>query len=203
MKLGPIHAAWFFYRGEESYAIPFTQDSSKFFFDQYGNNLARQFIKIPLRFSVISSRFTYNRFHPILNVWRPHQGIDYSAPVGTPVLAAGDGIITETSYYSDAGRFIKIRHDSIHSSGYLHLSRYEPGINKGVEVKKGDIIGYVGSTGLSTGPHLDYRFWINNVLVDPLKINPPPLEPVKKHNMHRFDSIKNVWMNKLDSIGVL
>ncbi|MCK4749761.1 MAG: peptidoglycan DD-metalloendopeptidase family protein [Bacteroidales bacterium] len=188
--LGKIHGAVFHHAQNEFYAIPFVQDSIESFFDQEGQSLRKAFLKAPLRFSRISSRYSYSRLHPILKIRRPHLGVDYAAPVGTPVHAIGDGRINKTGYTKGNGKWIKIQHNSVYATAYLHLSRYGKGIKQGAYVKQGDIIGYVGSTGLSTGPHLDFRFYKNGNAVDPLKVEAPPVEPVHEDNISAYDSVK-------------
>jgi len=192
-----IKAAWFRHMGREFYAIPFEQDSVLSFFDQDGNSLRRTFLKAPLRYSRISSGFSHSRMHPVLRVRRPHQGVDYAAPVGTPVYTIGDGRVIETSYSAGAGRMVRIRHNSVYTSAYLHLRNFEPGIKPDVWVRQGDVIGYVGSTGMSTGPHLDFRVWRNGHPVDPLRIESPPVEPIKQENIEAFNRIKEMWMERL------
>lgn len=194
-----IYAAFFRHAGRDFYAIPFTQDSLESFYDVDGNSLRKAFLKAPLRFRRISSRFSHSRFHPILKIRRPHHGVDYAASVGTPVHAIGDGKVIKLDYNDGAGRMIKIRHNSVYSTAYLHLSRYGKGIHNGAYVKQGDIIGYVGSSGLSTGPHLDFRFYKNGSPVDPLKVEAPPVEPVKEENRQAFDSVKTVVLERLNA----
>lgn len=207
--LGKIQGAVFYHAGEEFYAVPFIQDSVESFFDQEGNSLRKAFLKAPLRFSRISSRYSNSRMHPVLKIRRPHLGVDYAAPIGTPVLAVGDGKIVKSGYTKGNGNWIKIQHNSVYATAYLHLSRYGKGIHNGVYVKQGDVIGYVGSTGLSTGPHLDFRFYKNGYPVDPLKVKAPPVEPVKEENRIRYDSLLNIAMEQLqripmpDSSGVI
>jgi murein DD-endopeptidase MepM/ murein hydrolase activator NlpD len=184
--IGKIHGAWFRHMGTDFWAIPFVQDSMESYFDEKGQSLRKAFLKAPLRFSRISSRFSNSRMHPILKVRRPHQGVDYAAPVGTQVYSIGDGVVVQTGNQGASGNMIKIRHNSVYSTAYLHLRGYAPGIHTGVYVRQGDIIGYVGSTGLSTGPHLDFRFYRNNQPVDPLKVEAPPVEPVKKEYLEAF-----------------
>jgi murein DD-endopeptidase MepM/ murein hydrolase activator NlpD len=152
-----IHAAWFKHYDKEFYAIPFYQDSIIQFFDQDGSSIKRAFLKAPLNYRRIASGFSYNRMHPILKYRRPHLAVDYSAPTGTPVQSIGDGTVIHAAYSGGAGNYVKIKHNSIYTTGYMHLSGYGKGIRKGVRVRQGDVIGYVGSTGLSTGPHLDFR----------------------------------------------
>jgi murein DD-endopeptidase MepM/ murein hydrolase activator NlpD len=195
--IGKIHGAWFRHMNRDFWAIPFLQDNVESFFDDKGNSLRKAFRKAPLRFSRISSRFSNSRMHPILKIRRPHHGVDYSAPVGTPVYSIGDGVIIQTDHSGGSGNMVKIRHNSVYSTAYLHLSKYASGIRKGVFVKQGDIIGYVGSTGLSTGPHLDFRFFKNGFSVDPLKVEAPSVEPVKKENLEAFSFQKILVMKEV------
>jgi murein DD-endopeptidase MepM/ murein hydrolase activator NlpD len=198
--LGRIHGVVFYHANEEFYAVPFVQDSVESFFDQEGNSLRKAFLKAPLRFSRISSRYSNSRLHPILKIRRPHLGVDYAAPIGTPVLAVGDGKIIKTGYTRGNGNWLKIQHNSVYATAYLHLSRYGKGIKSGTYVKQGDIIGYVGSTGLSTGPHLDFRFYKNGYPVDPLKVEAPPVNPVSEENRMKYDSILNLAIKELQGI---
>jgi murein DD-endopeptidase MepM/ murein hydrolase activator NlpD len=200
--IAKIESAWFKHADEEFYAIPFVQDSTESFYDHEGNSLRKAFLKAPLRFSRISSRFSHSRLHPVLKIRRPHHGVDYAAPTGTPVVAIGDGKIIKKGYHGGAGHMVKIRHNSIYTTAYLHLSRYGNGIKNGAYVKQGDIIGYVGSTGLSTGPHLDFRFYKYNSPVDPLRVEAPPVDPVKSDNRPVFDSIRNQYMFELNAIAL-
>jgi len=195
--LGKIKTAYFRHSNEDFYAIPFVQDSVESFYDLEGNSLRKAFLKAPLRFSRISSRFSHSRLHPILKIRRPHHGVDYAAPTGTPVMAIGDGMVIKKGYYKGAGHMVKIKHNSVYTTAYLHLSGYGKGIQTGKYVKQGDIIGYVGSTGLSTGPHLDFRFYKNGAPIDPLKVEAPPVEPVKKENLVAFDSVKTAYIKLL------
>lgn len=198
--IGKIYAAYFNHMGEDFFAIPFIQNDRESFYDIEGNSLKKAFLKAPLRFSRISSRFSNSRLHPILKIRRPHHGVDYAAPVGTPVHAIGDGKIIKTGYYGDAGRMVKIRHNSVYTTAYLHLSRYGKGIKQGKYVMQGDIIGYVGSSGLSTGPHLDFRFYKQGHSVDPLKVKAPPVEPVSEENREDYEKIKSVISDLLNTV---
>jgi murein DD-endopeptidase MepM/ murein hydrolase activator NlpD len=195
--IGKVESAWFRHAGNDFWAIPFVQDSTEAFFDENGNSLRKAFLKAPLRYSRISSRFSNSRLHPILKIRRPHHGIDYAAPVGTPVHAIGDGVVIYKDYTKGAGYMLKLKHNSVYTSGYMHLNKYGKGIVKGAYVKQGDIIGYVGSTGLSTGPHLDFRFYKNGAPIDPLKVKSPPVDPVHEENKIAYDSLKTVVMDKL------
>jgi len=196
---GRIYGAQFNWAGKTITAIPFIQDGRETFFDVDGNSLRKAFLKAPLRFSRISSRFSSSRLHPILRIRRPHYGVDYAAPVGTPVHAIGDGRVTSAGSENGAGKMVRIVHNSVYSTAYLHLSRFGPGIYKGVFVKQGDIIGFVGSSGLSTGPHLDFRIYQNGSPVDPLKVDAPPVEPVSDENRERFEKNKTVILSLLST----
>ena len=197
-----IRAALFTHMNRDFYAIPFEQDSVLRFFDQDGNSLQRAFLKAPLKYSRISSGFSNSRMHPILRIRRPHHGVDYAAPIGTPIYAIGDGGVTETSYTSWAGRMIKIRHNGVYTTAYLHLRNFATGIKPNVWVTQGQVIGYVGSSGLSTGPHLDFRVWRNGTAIDPLRMESPPIEPVKEENLDEFNRIRDMWIDRLARSGV-
>ncbi len=201
INIGTIFAARFEHRGETYYAFRFSQDSTPSYWDEKGNSLRKSFLKAPLRFSRISSRFSGNRFHPVLKIYRPHTGVDYAAPVGTPVMSIGDGVVIEKGYTFAAGNYLKIRHNSVYTTGYNHFSKFGKGIEKGVRVSQGQIIGYVGQTGYATGSHLDLRFWMNGKPVDPLKIKAPPVEPIKPENLAVFLSFISDSKFKLDSIA--
>ena len=188
--LGRIHAASFNHAGKELLAIPFMQDSVEAYFDAEGNSLRRAFLKAPLRYSRISSRFSGSRMHPILKIRRPHYGVDYSAQIGTPVYSIGDGRVIMVDYQSGSGRIVKVRHNSVYTSAYMHLSSFAKGIQTGRYVAQGELLGYVGSSGLSTGPHLDFRVTQNGSPIDPLKMESPPVDPIKPENRAAFDSVK-------------
>lgn len=186
--IGDIYAASFMHSGEEMLAFEFEQDGSKSFYDENGKSLRREFLKAPLRFSRISSGYSNSRFHPILKIYRPHRGVDYAAPTGTPIHSIGDGTIVGKGYTKAAGYYIKVKHNSVYTTGYNHLSRYPRGIKKGQRVKQGDIIGYVGSTGYATGPHLDFRMWKNGYAVNPLRVKAPPVKPIPKEKLSAYQS---------------
>jgi murein DD-endopeptidase MepM/ murein hydrolase activator NlpD len=200
--IGTIHAAWFEHRGQKYYAFRYMQDSTWNYWDEEGNSLKKAFLKAPLRFSRISSGFSHSRLHPILKVYRPHTGVDYAAPEGTPVVALGDGVVIEKGFTHAAGNYVKIRHNSVYTSGYNHFSRFGKGIAKGVRVQQGQIIGYVGRTGYATGPHLDLRFWKNGKPIDPLRVEAPPVEPIKEENRKHFIASISMLKVKLDSISL-
>jgi murein DD-endopeptidase MepM/ murein hydrolase activator NlpD len=196
---GKIHAAYFRHVDHDFYAVPFTQGGIESYYDLEGNSLRKAFLKAPLKFSRISSGFSHNRLHPVLKIYRPHHGVDYAAPSGTPVYAIGDGKIIKAArgYNRGAGNIIKIRHNGVYSTAYLHLKSFAKGIKTGVYVKQGDLIGYVGSTGLSTGPHLDFRFYKNGKAINPLRVEAPPVEPVLDSNRVAYDSVKAATLELL------
>jgi murein DD-endopeptidase MepM/ murein hydrolase activator NlpD len=198
---GKIYGAQFNRSGSSITAIPFIQDDKETFFVFFGNSLRKAFLKAPLVFSRISSRYSSSRLHPIRRIRRPHFGVDYAAPVGTPVVSIGDGRIISASIESGSGRMVRIQHNSVYATAYLHLSRFGAGISRGVYVKQGDIIGYVGSSGLSSGPHLDFRFYQNGSPVDPLKVDAPPVEPISEVNKAKFEQIKTVVLSLLGTFN--
>src|SRR5664280_2822129 len=201
LGVGRIYGAQFTWSDKTITAIPFIQDGKESFFDISGNSLRKAFLKAPLQFSRISSHFSSARMHPILRIIRPHYGVDYAAPVGTPVHAIGDGRITSASDEGGAGKMVRIQHNSVYATGYLHLSRFGDGVAPGKLVKQGDIIGYVGTSGLSTGPHLDFRFYKNGSPVDPLKVDAPPVEPISEENKGKFEKIKSVVLSLLGTFN--
>ncbi len=199
--IGKIHGALFHHRGRDYYAFNYVEDSVGHFFDEEGQSLRKAFLKAPLKFSRISSRFSNSRLHPVLKIRRPHHGIDYAAPTGTPVYALGDGRVIERAYQKrGGGNYIKIKHNSVYTTVYMHLHGFAKGISKGTQVRQGQLIGYVGSTGLSTGPHLDFRVFKNGRPVDPLKIDAPPVNPVKEENMEAFKSFITPLKQQLETI---
>ena len=200
--MGKILGAWFRHEGKVYYAIQYDQGEGKEYFDEAGNSLRKTFLKAPLRFSRISSRFSYSRMHPVLKIRRPHTGVDYAAPTGTPVVAVGDGTVVMARFKGGGGNTVKIRHNSNYTTGYMHLSRYGKGIRKGVKVKQGQVIGYVGKTGLATGPHLDFRFWKNGRPVDPLKIDPPSADPIKDEKREDYMKVMKAMKKQLDAVPV-
>lgn len=186
---------------KQIFAIPLIQDGTESFYDEYGNSLRKEFLKAPLHFSRIASRFSSARMHPILRIVRPHFGVDYAAPEGTPVYSIGDGTIISATVEDEPGRIVRIRHNSVYTTAYMHLSSFARGISSGVKVKQGEVIGYVGMSGLATGPHLDFRFYKNGYAVDPLKVDAPPVDPVLEENRAMFEKIKSVIMSLIDTFN--
>lgn len=194
--IGRIYAANFYHgkRWQEAYWFDIadyqeTDTRCRGYFDAEGNSLRKAFLKAPLNYKRISSKFTYARKHPVYKVVRPHTGVDYAAPAGTPVVAIGDGVVIEKGYKGGGGNSVKIRHNSTYTTAYLHLSKYGKDIVVGKRVNQGQVIGYVGSTGASTGPHLDFRVWKGGTPIDPLKMVSPPVEPVPATLRPTFDSV--------------
>ena len=189
--IGRIWGAKFTCGEKEIYAIPFKQNGKIQYWEYNGASLRKQLLKAPLKFTRISSRFSRARLHPVHRVYRPHLGVDYAAPTGTPVHAVADGVVTFKGWGGGGGNTLKIKHAGNLVTGYLHLSKFAKGINQGTRVSQGQLIGYVGSTGTSTGPHLDYRIWKNGVNIDPLKVPQEPAEPIAKQNEEAFKAIRD------------
>ena len=196
--IGRIWGAKFTHGGKDVYAIPYKQDDKVKYWEYDGASLRKQLLKAPLKFSRISSKFSYSRLHPVHRVYRPHLGVDYAAPKGTPVHAVADGVVTFKGWGGGGGNTLKIKHAGNLMTGYLHLSRFAKGINQGTRVSQGQLIGYVGSTGTSTGPHLDYRVWKNGKPINPLTVPQEPTEPIKKENMAEFEYIRNCIVAELN-----
>ena len=202
-KVGNILACVFVNGGKEIYGYRFTNaDSTVDYFENDGTSLRRKFLKSPFKYMPrISSRYNPRRFHPILKRYRPHLGVDYAAPKGTPVLSLGDGTVVKRQWNGGFGNFILIRHNGMYQTGYGHLSAYARGLKVGSRVSQGQVIGYVGATGLATGPHLDFRFYKNGKPVDPLKVDIPAGEPVAPSVFAAFEARRDVMKRKLDAIG--
>ena len=185
-----VRYAVFTSKGQDYPAVMFDQhDGGNIYWNEKGESMRKAFLKAPLHYSRISSGFSYARRHPVTRRVQPHTGVDYAAPKGTPVVTIGDGVVTSAKYEGAGGNVVRIRHNSVYSTAYLHLSRYGSGIRAGKRVKQGDVIGYVGSTGRSTGPHLDFRVWKNGSPINPLKMQSPPAEPLKQENMEAFRAV--------------
>jgi len=207
--VGKVHGAVFQNNGNNYYAIAFNEVGGfEDYFDENGNNLRKFFLKAPVSFTRISSRFTNKRKHPVTGRWKGHFGTDFAAPIGTPIYSTADGTVTEASYTRHNGYYVKIRHNSTYTTQYLHMDKStkklwsKNGIKKGKKVRQGvDIIGYVGRTGQATGPHVCYRFWKNGKQVDPFKTSLPPSTPVKKDKKEEFEQVKNIWIEKLNAIS--
>ncbi|MDD8031247.1 MAG: peptidoglycan DD-metalloendopeptidase family protein [Acidobacteriota bacterium] len=177
---GPILAAVFLNNNQvyEAFRYVFPESGKADYFDRSGNSLRKEFLKSPLRYARITSRFSHSRLHPIRKIYRPHYGVDYAAPIGTPVQATAPGVVTFAGWNGAAGRMVRIRHKNAYETMYLHLKSLPPGIKTGARVEGGQVIGYVGSTGESTGPHLDYRLLYHGKYVNPLAWKFQPADPL-------------------------
>lgn len=194
---GRIDYAVFTHEGVPYYAIYFEQDSIGDYFDSEANSLRKAFLKAPVKFSRISSRYSLRRFHPVLKRNKAHLGTDYAAPYGTPIQATGDGKVIESGYKGGNGNYVKIKHNGTYTTQYLHMSEIAAGMTPGRFVKQGEVIGFVGSTGLATGPHVCYRFWKNGRQVDHLKEKMPPSEPVAANHLQRFNHLRDSVLSAL------
>lgn len=198
-----LRCAFFEYKGNKIYAFPFQQDRKGRidYYDENGKALKNFFLKAPLKYIHITSRFSRSRFHPVQLRWKAHNGTDYAAPTGTPIMTTATGVVEQAGYTAGNGNFVKVKHDRTYSTQYLHMSRIL--VRRGQHVKQGDVIGKVGSTGLATGPHVCYRFWKNGVQVDPLRISLPNAQPMEGRNLPRFKEQMRPLKRELDSIADL
>ncbi len=198
-----IEAASFRASDSTVYAIPFVQDGEELFYNADGNSLEGAFLKAPLDYYRISSRFSNSRFHPVLKRYRAHHGVDYAAPKGTPVYAVGSGKVIAKAYQAGGGgNYVKIRHNSTYVTTYMHLSRFAKGLKVGDAVKQKQVIGYVGSTGISTGPHLDFRVHENGKPINPLTIKSQPKKPISKANKPAFNAVCDSLVRRLKGIRI-
>jgi murein DD-endopeptidase MepM/ murein hydrolase activator NlpD len=181
-----VIACHFQHRGRALPAFRYDQGDGFDYFDEAGQSLRKAFLKAPVEFSRISSRYNLKRFHPILQKTKAHYGTDYAAPKGTPIISVGDGVVSKSSYTKGNGKYVKIRHNNTYETQYLHMSRRA--VSAGEHVKQGQVIGYVGSTGLATGPHVCFRFWKNGKQVDHLREEFPPSTPIMANQMDAFQA---------------
>ncbi|MEO7977530.1 peptidoglycan DD-metalloendopeptidase family protein [Flavobacterium sp.] len=199
-----LQAAFFEYKGKIIYAFPFQKETSSGkveYYDDQGKTLKNFFLKTPIKFSRITSKFTMNRFHPVQHRWKAHKGTDYAAPTGTPISTTASGVVEQTGYTAGNGNFVKVKHNGTYSTQYLHMSRIL--VRRGQRVTQGQKIGLVGSTGLASGPHVCYRFWKNGVQVDALRLNLPTGESLTGNDRERFLKEMEPLKMELDSIGNL
>jgi len=199
--VGKVLASRFNFGRKDYYAIRFDKEKAGSYFDENGKGLAGMFLKAPIKLKYrITSRYSSNRYHPILHRNKSHLGTDYAAPAGTPIQTVANGVVLEASYTSGNGNYVKIKHNGTYTTQYLHMSRFAKGIHRGVRVTQGQIIGFVGSTGLATGPHVCFRFWKNGRQVNPLREKNQSSEPVSKKNKAEYEVVKKEWMQKLQSM---
>lgn len=198
--VGRILAANFNNYGDDNYAFLYDQGEGEDYFNEEAESLRRAFLQSPLKFGRLTSAYTKRRFHPVQKRYKAHLGTDYAAPTGTPIMSVGDGVVTQAQYSKYNGNYVKVRHNGTYTTQYLHMSKIGKGIRPGVRVKQGQTIGYVGSTGLATGPHVCYRFWKNGKQVDARREKIPPSKPIKKDKRADFDVFVKDWKSKIDSI---
>jgi len=198
--IGKVKGAYFDHIDKEYYAVNYEKDGKGDYFDKDGNSLRKTFLKAPLDYARISSRYTPRRFHPVLKRYKAHLGTDYAAKVNTPIRTVGDGVVLEARFGKYNGNYVKIKHNSNYSTQYLHMNKIARGIRPGVKVKQGQTIGYVGSTGLATGAHLCFRFWKNGMQVDALKVDLPPSKPIDATELLDFLHLKNVIVQQLNGL---
>lgn len=195
--IGRIWGAKFTHKKKDIYAIPFEQNGKVEYWEKDGSSMRKQLLQAPLKFSRISSGYTNARLHPVLKVYRPHHGIDYAAPLGTPVRSVADGVITQMGYRGAAGNMMKIKHSGDLISGYMHLQKFAKGIKVGSRVSQGQLIGYVGSTGRSTGPHLDFRLWKEGKPINPASVPQTSSEPLARKNRAKFEKARDMVIAEL------
>ncbi|MEL6557122.1 MAG: peptidoglycan DD-metalloendopeptidase family protein [Bacteroidota bacterium] len=198
--IGKIKGSYFEHFGNGYYAVHYDQGSGTDYFDEEGNSLRKAFLRAPLEYTRISSRYSGRRYHPVLKRFKAHLGTDYAAPKGTPIRSVGEGIVTEARFKKYNGNYVKIRHNATYSTQYLHMSKIASGIKPGVKVKQGQTIGYVGKTGLATGNHLCFRFWKSGKQVDALKVELPPSEPIKEEHKEAYFEQRKKIVDQLDLI---
>ena len=197
-----LEAAFFEYKGKKIYAFPFVQDTNSGkmdYYDEEGKVLKNMFLKAPLKFVNITSRYAKSRFHPVQQIWKAHNGTDYAAPTGTPIMTTASGVVEKAGYTAGNGNFVKVKHNDTYATQYLHMSKIL--VRQGQRVNQGDIIGRVGSTGLATGPHVCYRFWVKGVQRDALKLNLPNSIPMQAKYKARFLAGMTPLKRELDSVA--
>lgn len=202
VSVSDIKLAYFEHMGVPYHAIPFDQNGEINFFDQDGNSLKKAFLRDPLKYTRISSRYNLKRFHPVQKRYKAHLGTDYAAPSGTEIRSVGEGTVLEAKYTSANGNYVKIKHNGTYTTQYLHMSKIGKDVKAGSRIRQGQVIGYVGSTGLATGPHLCFRFWKNGKQEDWLQEKIPPSEPISASNRMAFESKRSVSMDLLAGISL-
>ena len=201
ISVDTVRYAVFTHNGSDLPAVMYNQkDGGNIYWNEKGESMRKAFLKAPLHYSRISSGFSNARRHPVTRKVQPHHGVDYAAPTGTPVMTIGDGVVTSVKYEGAGGNVVRIKHNSVYSTAYLHLSKYAKGLKAGQRVRQGEVIGYVGSTGRSTGPHLDFRVWKNGSPINPLKMDSPPAEPLNGEHKDAFNSASEKYKAQIDTI---
>jgi murein DD-endopeptidase MepM/ murein hydrolase activator NlpD len=202
VETGAIQSAVFSHNGEKFYAFYYKSDTTEAgdYYDEKGKSLRKSFLKAPLKFSHITSGYSLRRFHPVQKRWKTHLGTDYAAPEGTPIIATGDGVVVESEFTNNNGNFVKLKHDDTYTTQYLHMTKQA--VRAGQSVRQGQVIGYVGSTGLATGPHVCYRFWKNGKQVNPLQQTFPPSVPLPDSVMTRFADYVLKQQQQLNTVNM-
>ncbi|NNE29941.1 MAG: peptidoglycan DD-metalloendopeptidase family protein [Saprospiraceae bacterium] len=198
--VGGVIGAYYKNGDKEYHAIRFGNEIHDGYYDLDANSMEKAFLKSPVKYSRITSRYSRSRFHPVLRRRKAHLGTDYAAPMGTPIYAVADGLVTKASRSRGNGNYVKIKHDNTYTTQYLHMSRFAKGMKSGTHVKQGEVIGYVGKTGYATGPHVCFRFWKNGKQVNHLKENLPPPEPMPEEDIPAFMVIRDKVKNQLDGV---
>ncbi len=201
--IGEVQAAYANFGGEDAYSFWFQSEDKEVegYYDENARPMKKAFLKAPVEFTRISSRFNLNRFHPVLKRVKAHLGTDYAAPQGTPIMAIADGVVLEATRSGGNGIYVKVKHDAVYTSQYLHMCRHAQGIRPGVHVKQGQVIGYVGSTGLATGPHVCFRFWKNGQQVDFLQEKLPRPQPMTGPHVEAFFQVRDSLKQLLDGMS--
>jgi murein DD-endopeptidase MepM/ murein hydrolase activator NlpD len=199
--IGDVHAAEFNYRNRPLRAFKYDNGDRTGYFDEEGESMERALLKAPFEYNQrVSSGFSNNRLHPILRERRPHHGVDYAARRGTPIIAVGDGVVTEAQYRGGNGNIVQIRHNDVYRTAYLHMSGFAPGIRRGTRVEQGQVIGYVGATGLATGPHVCYRLYVHDRPVNSLTVELPASESLEEEHMDDFRDLISLYERELDRL---
>lgn len=199
--VGQLIGAYYKNYDNEYYAVYYDHEHYSGYYDLEGRPTKKAFLKAPVKFARISSKYSLSRFHPVLKRRKAHYGTDYAAPYGTPIFSVANGVVTKVSYTKGNGRYVKIKHDNTYQTQYLHMSRYAEGLKTGMHVKQGQTIGYVGSSGLATGPHVCFRFWKNGKQINHLRENFPPAEPMPIEELDAFFNHRDNVIQLIDNIG--
>ncbi len=195
-----IEGAYFHHAGNDYWGIYYQSGTQDSYYDEEGNSMRKAFLKAPLKYSRISSSFSRRRFHPVQKRWKAHLGTDYAAPTGTPIMSVGDGVITDARYKRFNGNYVKVRHNATYTTQYLHMSKIAKGIRPGVHIKQGQVIGYVGMTGLATGPHCCFRFWKNGKQVDPRRQKIPAAKPIADDQREAYNIVRDEMVKRLNQV---
>lgn len=198
--IGRLLGAYYKNYDNEYYAIWYDDDEYSGFYDLTGRPTKKTFLRAPVKFSRVSSGYSLRRYHPVLKRVKPHFGTDYAAPRGTPIISVANGVVTHVAFTRGNGKYVKIKHNKTYQTQYLHMSRFAKGIKPGVHVKQGQVIGYVGSTGLATGPHVCFRFWKNGKQINHRKLNFPPAEPMPEDQLPAFYAYRDSVVQVLNNI---